>query len=308
MDNYVKPSSDIFIKYLLGSEKNKDLLISFINAVFEDSGFSKITEVEIKNPFNIKNFSIDKESILDIKAADENGRQFDIEVQSTGNERFINRSLYYWARLYSGQLKEAERYSTLKPTVCINILDFEVFKEMKKSHNCFLLCEKSNPEYVLTDHILLHYLELPKVTKKDIKMKLYKWLYYLKIEGKEDDTLKILLRDDMDFQKAHKNYVRFTEDEQLRDIYEARMKWERDRNSDLAEAEEKGMEKGMEKGLKQGLEEKQGLLIRLLSKKFKLTEKDQLKIKSVDDREKLDDAIEEIFFAETKQDVLKLLD
>ncbi|MBF0231015.1 MAG: PD-(D/E)XK nuclease family transposase [Desulfamplus sp.] len=32
---YIKPTSDIFIKYLLGTEDHKDLLLSFINKVWK---------------------------------------------------------------------------------------------------------------------------------------------------------------------------------------------------------------------------------------------------------------------------------
>ncbi|MBF0411958.1 MAG: PD-(D/E)XK nuclease family transposase [Desulfamplus sp.] len=43
---YIKPTSDIFIKYLLGTEEHKDLLLSFINAVMTDSGFPLVKSVE----------------------------------------------------------------------------------------------------------------------------------------------------------------------------------------------------------------------------------------------------------------------
>ena len=66
----IKASSDIFIKYLFGTERNKDLLLSFINAVLNDAGFDTIIDLELTNPFNIKTFVLDKESILDIKAID----------------------------------------------------------------------------------------------------------------------------------------------------------------------------------------------------------------------------------------------
>lgn len=78
MNFYIKPTSDMFIKYLFGSEEHKELLISFINAVLEDSGFTKIVKIVLENPFNIKSFVTDKESILDIKACDETGRWYDI--------------------------------------------------------------------------------------------------------------------------------------------------------------------------------------------------------------------------------------
>jgi len=233
MNYYIKPTADIFIKYLLGSQKNKDLLLSFINAVLEDSEFPKIVKVEIKNPFNLKYFLTDKESILDVKATDENNRQYDIEVQSTGNEYFKNRSLYYWAKLYSSQLEEGGEYVELMPTICINILDFELFSEIKNLHTCFLLREKNFAEYVLTDHLVIHFLEVPKLQDEKIKTKLEKWLFYLKYEGKEEERMKILLKDH-DINKAHKAYKHFTEDERLREIYEARMKSKRDHNTDIA--------------------------------------------------------------------------
>ena len=57
---YIKPTSDIFIKYLFGTEENKILLLAFINAVLENSGFSLIKKVELKNTFNLKKIVFDK--------------------------------------------------------------------------------------------------------------------------------------------------------------------------------------------------------------------------------------------------------
>lgn len=76
MDNediIVKATSDIFIKYLFGmdTEESNKLVLSFINAVLEDSDFPKIVKVIQKNPFNYKEFINDKHSVLDIKVEDE---------------------------------------------------------------------------------------------------------------------------------------------------------------------------------------------------------------------------------------------
>jgi hypothetical protein len=70
MNSFIAAYSDIFVKFLLGSEKNKKLLLSFINSVLTDSEFPNIIEIEIRNPFNLKSFTLDKESILDVKARD----------------------------------------------------------------------------------------------------------------------------------------------------------------------------------------------------------------------------------------------
>ena len=100
----VKAYHDIFIKYLLGSEGNEDLLLDFINDVLTDSGFPKVKRVEIKNPFNFQDFPTAKMTILDIKAEDETGRKFQVEIQAQGNESHKHRILYYWAKTYSDQL------------------------------------------------------------------------------------------------------------------------------------------------------------------------------------------------------------
>ena len=56
----VNPYSDIFVRYLLGSEENNDLLLSFINAVLLDSDMPEIKEVSILNPVYLKDFGINK--------------------------------------------------------------------------------------------------------------------------------------------------------------------------------------------------------------------------------------------------------
>ena len=99
MDFPVLPSSDSFVLYLFGDESNVDLLLSFINAVHIDYDFPLIQSVTIKNPFSLKEFYSEKEIITDVKAVDENGKLYDIEIQSSSSIHFKKRSLYYWAQI-----------------------------------------------------------------------------------------------------------------------------------------------------------------------------------------------------------------
>ncbi|PID78358.1 MAG: hypothetical protein CSB21_00565, partial [Deltaproteobacteria bacterium] len=135
---YIHPTSDIFIKYLFGMEEDSSLLKDFINATQKNCDLPLIKSVEVKNPFNLKTIHFDKESVLDIKAVSETGEIFNIEVQTSGNEIFKNRSLYYWSRLYSSQLEQGRKYHNLYPVICINILDFKLFEEQNRYHLCFM--------------------------------------------------------------------------------------------------------------------------------------------------------------------------
>ena len=320
MNTYIKPYSDIFIKYLLGSEKNKDLLLSFINAVITDSKFTQIVDVEVKNPFNIKNFPIDKESILDIKATDEHSRQYNIEVQSIGSDHFKLRSLYYWSKLYSNQLIEGTIYTKLKPCICINILNFNLLKDTNTFHNCFLLREINNPEYILTDHLILHFLELPKLEERVQNNKLIKWLLYLKYEGQKEDMMQILIQDDTQIAKAHNEYKNFTQDEKLRELYEARIRWKMDHDTDIAVAKQEGLDEGKQEGEKIGiqtgiqkgiqtgeLKNQQNVLIKLIDKKFGTNENEIKIIQTIEDMRILDKALEYLLVADNKEEVMKCL-
>ncbi|MDY0133357.1 MAG: Rpn family recombination-promoting nuclease/putative transposase [Desulforegulaceae bacterium] len=254
---YVKPTSDIFIKYLFGREEDKGLLLNFVNSVQENMNFPFIKDIELKNTFNIKNLALDKESVLDIKAVSETGEIYNIEVQTSGDNIFRHRSLYYWSRLYSSQLKEGEIYGSLCPVICINILDFHLFKETGRYHLCFMLREFSDPELFLSDHLVMHYLELPELKGYNKGKQLEKWLYYLKNEGKTegDEAMRILLKENPEINKAHDKYVAFTRDEELLDAYEAHMKWQRDYNSGIESARREGEKKGIRIGEERGRQE-----------------------------------------------------
>ena len=43
------------------------------------------------------------------------------------------RSLFYWAKIYYSQLKKGQKYRELCPVIAINILDFNLFKDL-----CFM--------------------------------------------------------------------------------------------------------------------------------------------------------------------------
>ena len=65
----INPRVDFAFKKLFGSEENKDLLISLLNAILCEP--EPIVDLELKNPYNLADYKAGKMSILDIKALDE---------------------------------------------------------------------------------------------------------------------------------------------------------------------------------------------------------------------------------------------
>ena len=207
----LNPKIDFVFKKIFGSEKHPGVLISFLNAVLKPK--NNITDVEIKNTDIDKSYIEDKFSRLDVKAVTSKNEIINIEIQLKNEYNMIQRSLYYWSKLYEEQLEEGDRYDKLCRTVCINILDFKYLKN-DRFHNGYRLKEVETNEE-LTDLEEIHFIEIPKLSE----------------DSDEKDEL-----------------YRLSMDEKERALYFIREKSIRDEISALANAEEKGMERGIKKG------------------------------------------------------------
>jgi len=251
----INPKVDVAFKKIFGVEENKDLLISLINSIVGES--DQVSDVTLLNPYNLQNFKTDKLSILDIKAKGMDGKLFNIEIQITDAGDYSSRALYYWAKLYTEQLKVAEDYSSLSKTIGIHILNFISIPNVKKYHNVFHITEKESGEPYFQD-LELHTIELKKFTpnSKDelsdvvakVKNSLDIWSAFLTRNDLldpnnlpkelDDDNLKkaLTVLDVMNFSKVEL------------EAYEEHLKWLMTESSSLKKAEEKGIAIGEAKG------------------------------------------------------------
>ena len=155
----ITPRIDIAFKKIFGVEENKDLLISLINSIVSKA--DQVSDVELLNPYNVKNFAHEKLSILDIKARGADGKKFNIEIQVTDEADYDKRALYYWAKLYTEQLKSGEDYGCLSKAIGIHILNFTSIVETNKYHNIFHIKERETGFEYFKD-LELHTIELKK--------------------------------------------------------------------------------------------------------------------------------------------------
>src|SRR6478609_5134312 len=98
--------ADHVFKQLFGSEANHPLLIDLLSAVLTPPPGKLIREVTLQNPFSEKDFAEDKISIFDVRARDQIGRQYNVEMQQYVLWVFPKRALYYWAEVHTSQLFE----------------------------------------------------------------------------------------------------------------------------------------------------------------------------------------------------------
>jgi len=102
--------NDMVFKYIFGSEERRELLKAFVNLVLERAGLPLASTISLKTPFLLKQFVKDKDSVLDLRAEDEMGRVFNLEIQIAKHPGFAERALYYWSKIYGSQLRIAESW------------------------------------------------------------------------------------------------------------------------------------------------------------------------------------------------------
>ncbi|MDR0329254.1 MAG: Rpn family recombination-promoting nuclease/putative transposase [Rickettsia sp.] len=251
----ITPRVDLAFKKIFGVEENKDLLISLINSIVSKE--DQVAELTLLNPYNSKNFKNDKLSILDVKAKSVDGKRFNIEIQISDEADYDKRALYYWAKLYTEQLKVAQDYSTLSKAIGIHILNFTSIPTVDKYHNVFHVVEKDSGLLYFKD-LELHTIELNKFTDnsyeelpdilKKVKNSLDMWTAFLTRHDllNKDNLPKEL--DNVALKKALAvlNVMNFTDEE--REAYEDHLKWLRIEANTLKKQLEKGRVEGIEEG------------------------------------------------------------
>ena len=252
----INPRVDFGVKKHFGSEENKDLLISLINAIVSES--DRVADIELKNPYNIADYKAGKMSILDIKALDNNKHWYNIEMQIGEDLNFDKRAIYYWAKLVTEQLSEGKMFKELKNTVSINILDFNFVPSEAEYHNLYkIINTTSGEDDNLHDIFELHYVELRKFKKayRDVVAPLDRWITFLtKAYDLTSGKIPQELASDKEIVKAISAVDRMFNEEE-RQIYETRMQSLADIESKISSAEDKGREEGIEIGIDKGREE-----------------------------------------------------
>lgn len=243
MVKLLDPKMDFIFKNIFGSENNKEILISFLNATLKSE--DKIKSVFIKNGDIEKEHLTDKFSRLDIKAITDKNEHINIEIQMKNEYNMIQRTLYYWSKLYEGQLKEGDNYSKLSRTICINILNFSYLNN-DKFHSAFRLKDiETNDE--LTDIQEIHFIEVPKLKdNSDEKDMLVAWTEFLK--DPESEKVRTLEMSIEEIRKARQELVKISSDDRQRELYNMRRKAMLDESDALYNAEQKGKLAGLKEG------------------------------------------------------------
>ena len=252
----IRPTNDFAFKKTFGSPENKVALISLLNAILTLP--VPIVDVTIENPYNLQDFQNDKLSILDIRAVDQRGAIYDVEMQLSTHSGLVKRIVFYGCEVYAGQLKAGDDYSVLKPVYSICLLEGQLWDDSPKVHHAFRLEDRDSGR-LLEETLEIHTLELGWYNLQESELEtaslLDRWLYWLLHAHQYDAQTLGSLFSQPEFQKATDSIDRIAKKTEDKAMYDTREKAIRDQQWILNAARREGLEEGEIKGEIKGREE-----------------------------------------------------
>ena len=242
--------NDYAFKRVFGVEENKDVLQDFLECIL-DIPPETIADLELLDKEFHKDSISDKTGVLDVKLRLKNNTIIDIEIQNRWNSEFVQRTIFYWAKMYTENLKTGEVYTKLPKCITINIVG-EGFDLNSLIHSEYNVVEKHLNDR-LSDELEIHFLNLAKVKEQDEntesdekKKKLYNWLKF--IETDDTEVRKMLAQESPMMAKANATIEVMEMSPKEKWLYENRMKYEHDKASWKHVGYQEGIEQGIERG------------------------------------------------------------
>ena len=254
-ERYISLLTDFGFKRIFGTALNKELLICFLNSLF--NGKQVVKDVMYLNSEHVGDVYTDRKAIFDVYCEGENGEKFIVEMQNAYQTYFKDRSLFYSTFPIREQAPKGSEWDfNLNNVYTVALLNFDMkddaFEKEQIRHHV-QLCDTATHK-VFYDKLEFIYVEIAKFDKslEELETLYEKWLYVLKNLSKLDNRPKELRDRVFDRLFEESEIAKFTPLE-LRE-YEDSKKAYRDIKNSIDTAKREGIEEGMEKGIKQGIE------------------------------------------------------
>ena len=255
-ERYVNTDTDFGFKKLFGTEMNKDLLISFLNALFGGSK-QDITDVQYLNAEHLGDGYGDRRAVFDVYCITADGSRFIVEMQKAEQEYFKDRSLYYSTFAIREQATKGKQWDYhLEDVYTVGVLNF-TFPGDEYPPDCFrheVKLKDVEDNHVFYDKLTFVYLEMPKFNKTEDELVTMfdKWMFVLHNLGRLMERPKAL--QDRVFKKLFEQaeIAKYSEAERRQYFESQKEYW--DYFSTMQTAHDKGRAEGVEIGRAEGVE------------------------------------------------------
>jgi predicted transposase/invertase (TIGR01784 family) len=241
----INRKNDYAFKRIFGHEDSKDVLARFLSVVLNvPIAPEELTLIQTElSP----EYAADKKSVLDVQVRrSEFHEKMNVEMQRDDEGNIERRTLYYWGRSFTGELKSGQDYSELPKQVNIVIADFEIFDWKDSTKFCGIFHIRERDEGLLfSDALEIHVLELPKLRSQPLKGKwstLECWLLYL--DNAEGEIMEQIATQEPMIRRAMTIEDAFMKNEGERYLYELREKGRHDFDNAISTAEKRGKQRG----------------------------------------------------------------
>ena len=183
-ERYINPYTDFGFKKLFGTEMNKDLLISFLNALFNNEE-KVIEDVQYLNSEHLGDGYGDRRAVFDVYCKTKDGGRFIVEMQKAEQTYFKDRSLYYSTFASREQAPKGKDWDYhLEDVYTVGVLNFKFpsneYPADKYRHEIKLKDVEDN--HVFYPKLTFVYLEMPKfnMTEDELVTMFDKWMFVLR--------------------------------------------------------------------------------------------------------------------------------
>ncbi|MFT0819941.1 MULTISPECIES: Rpn family recombination-promoting nuclease/putative transposase [Wolbachia] len=195
LSKFLDPKLDLTFKKIFGTERNKNILIHFLNDILGCTEVNTIQEVEFLSTIMDPEIASDKQSIVDVLCRDSSGNRYIIEMQLTRDKGFEKRAQLYAAKAYSRQADKSGKYVDLKKIFFIAISNCTLFPDKLDYISSHTIRDEKTNEHDLKDFQFI-FIELPKFPKnraEQLESVVDRWLFFFKYadETTDEDLRKI---------------------------------------------------------------------------------------------------------------------
>lgn len=252
-ERYINPLTDFGFKRIFGSPFNSELLISFLNALFD--GEKVITDVSYENVEHFGRNELERKAVFDVYCTTDTGARIIVEMQNVYQEFYKDRSIYYSTFPISEQAKRGEWNYELNDVYAVGILNFAFPEDRMKDNRVTKIVKLTDIEtkQVFYEKLTYIYVELDNFNKplSECRSIYDKWLFCLRnmsrllerpteLQGRVFEHL---------FQTAE--IAKFNSRE--RRDYELSSNAYRDIKNGMDSAKKEGLQEGIKQGIQQGI-------------------------------------------------------
>jgi len=175
---YLDPRADLTFKRIFG--EHEDLVISLLNALLPLDDDHLVKSVEYIPVEMVPDNPLKKNSIVDVRCHDQEGRQFLVEMQMIWSQEFMQRVLFNASKAYVRQLDKKQDYKLLQPVYSLNLVNDIFLNDIPDYYHHYDIVNVEHTEKRI-DGLHLVFVELPKFkphTFSERKMQVL-WLRFL---------------------------------------------------------------------------------------------------------------------------------